>query len=136
MGYLAIGSFSEGWEILAGEPLPSDLEDMQGVEDELPQYKRGPRGPRFPSRSAMQAEIDNKVERAASVVTVGELLEAAGLAVDLIPIPEPFMSVRCREGAHWGPEWPLGCCNGKRLTDSYEWRRCECSCHQGQEVKL
>lgn len=131
MGYIAIGSFSEGWTLLDGEPLPSDPEDTEGVEDELPQYKRGPRSPRLPSRSAMQAEVDNRVERAASALTVGEAFEAAGLAVDLIPIPEPEMSVACREGRHWAPERPDGSCHGKRLTDDYEWKPCECPvCHR------
>lgn len=48
MGYIAEGSFSEGWNLISGEPLPSDLADMQGIDAEPAQYKRGSlSGPRY-----------------------------------------------------------------------------------------
>jgi hypothetical protein len=43
MGFIAIGTFTEGWTVLAGEPLPSDLADLEGIEQPEPEYRR-PRG--------------------------------------------------------------------------------------------
>jgi hypothetical protein len=61
--------------------------------------------------------------------------EAAGLAESLAPVPEPQLSIACREGRHWAPERPSGSCHGKRLDDDYEWKPCECPVCHGQEVK-
>jgi hypothetical protein len=40
MGYIAIGTFTDGWTVLAGEPLPSDLADMEPPEQPEPEYRR------------------------------------------------------------------------------------------------
>ena len=148
MGYAAIGTHTEGWTLLDGELLPSDLADL-GLETDAPapEYKRGPRSPRF-TRSAIptaqEAEIANKLSRAASEVTIWEAFlkvarsmgmseqDAAESFQALHPIPEPALSIACREGRHWAADRPEGSCNGKRLTADYDWAPCECPmCHKG-----
>ena len=61
MGYVAVGSFSEGWRLIFGEPLASDLADMDPVDGPPAQYLRGTRTPRYlpgdlPSE---QAEVES-----------------------------------------------------------------------------
>jgi len=154
LGFIATGSFEQGWTLLDGELLPSDL-TLLGLEPDAPpaEYKRGVRAPRFPRDSdvpaAEQAEVDNKVQRAASEATMYNAFVAAGESLGLNPgqiqalfaeivkpIPEPALSIACSEGHHFAADFPPGCCMGKRLDDDYAWHRCECDCHEGQEVKL
>jgi hypothetical protein len=155
MGFIAEGGFTQGWNLISGEPLPSDLAQL-GLEIEAPpaEYKRGPWSPRFRRDAdlpaAEVAEVARQAQKVVSAATVYNTLaadaRAAGISEESIaeilrllkPIPDAKVTVACSEGRHFSPDYPDGCCTGRKLTDDYEWVRCECpaGCHDGQEVKL
>jgi hypothetical protein len=153
MGFIAEGGFTQGWNLISGELLPSDLAQL-GLEVDAPpaEHKRGPWSPRFRRDAGLpaaeMAEVDHQADKIVSAATVYNTLatdaRAAGISEEsiaeilalLVPIPEAPITVACTEGHHFAPDYPMGCCTGKKLTDSYEWVRCECGCHDGQEVKL
>jgi len=146
MGTLYEGSFTGGWNLIAGEEIPGL--DTPDIEDDLPLYKRGPLAAR-PVPMSVREEIDNKVLRAESETRMFDAFRVAGESLGLSPeaiadlfaeivkpIPEPTLSMACREDHHFAADFPEGCCMGKRLGDDYIWHFCECSCHEGQEVHL
>jgi hypothetical protein len=151
MGTLYEGSFTGGWKQIAGEEIPGLLADKDvhlEIDAEAPQYKRGPLAAR-PTPASIRAEVENKVQRAESETTMFDAFRVAGESLGLSqeaiadlfaeivrPIPEPALSLACREGRHWAPDRPSGSCHGQRLTDDYEWKPCECPVCHGQEVEL
>lgn len=128
--------------MIAGEEIPGL--DTPDIEDESPFYKRGPLAAR-PVPMSVREEVENKVQRAESETKMFDAFRVAGESLGLSPeviadlfaeivkpIPEPALSLACREGHHWAPDRPPGSCHGQRLTDDYEWRPCECPVCHGQ----